>query len=289
VIQSNRKGTPGVVIFCVALIWYGASAPAQVDRSALTGPWLLVGQEQEDNLHEPTSYDDRYKGKTIEEAILIKKKEYLGKVRMDFQSSGKCLLTQYGNERTVDYAWDKKGLLQIGTRNYFVRNLDTEEMVLEDRGSSLFNLSYYYIPAADYDAADETSLLAFTHYDSLVIKMAKDRDAIQARKDLYRNPHHRPEYEGGWEAFEKHLEEEFGDRFIPRAGGYKGKVQISKLTFVVEPDGEVKHVGSEVSQTDVYEYFQDFFEEHGDQWTPGVYKGRNVPCLVEYVMRLKDD
>ena len=38
-------------------------------------------QEQEKNINEPISYDDRYDGKSIDEKLYIKKKEYLGKIK----------------------------------------------------------------------------------------------------------------------------------------------------------------------------------------------------------------
>ena len=261
----------------------------QVDQGALQGEWVLLGQEQEDNLHEPTAYDDRYKNKTIEEAILIKKRENIGKVRMNLKSNGQCLLEQYSNKRKEAWEWNRQGLLEIGSRTYFVRNLDNNQLILEDRGSTLFNLKYYYLPADKYDNSSPEELLTFNHYDSLVIQMANDRRALRARKDLYRNPHYRPEYEGGWEAFEKFPAERFGERFISKFDTYKGNVQISKLTFVVEIDGSVSHLGSEVSQTEVYEFFQALFEKTGDKWKPGTYKGEKVSCLVEYIMKLKDD
>ncbi len=275
--------------FLGCLLFFIFSADGQTDRSALVGEWVLVAQEQEDNLHEPTAYDDRYKNKTIQEAILIKKLENLGKVRMDFKQNGQCNIEQYGNKRKESYEWNRQGLLVIGSRKYHVRTLDQESLILEDRESTLFNLNYYYLPAERFDEADEEELLTFTHYDSLVIQMAGDRRALRARKDLYRNPHHRPEFEGGWEAFEKYPAERFGERFISKFDSYKGNVQISKLTFVVETDGSVSHLGSEVSQTEVYEFFQELFKKTGDKWKPGTYKGESVPCLVEYIMKLKDD
>jgi len=261
---------------------------AQVRQDAIVGSWILINQEQEKNIHEPTSYDNRYEGKSIEEKLRIKKNAYLGKVSMEFSSGGTCKIEQFGNKRKEKYAWERDGLLQVGSRKYKVLRLDDNELVMEDYESTLFNLKYYYLPQELYDSKDEDELLTFTHYDSLVIKMVHERTEMRNREDLFHNPRFRPEFQGGWEAFEVYLEEEFGDRFISSFDSRHSKVQISNLTFVVETDGSVNYVGTEVSQTDIYIYFQDLFKQIGDKWIPAEHDRVKVPCLVRYVLKLKE-
>lgn len=276
------------LLVIVVMSYIAFDAMAQVDQQKLYGVWILVNQEQEKNINEPTSYDNRYEGKTIEEKLHIKKKEYLGKIKMEFTSKGICKIEQYGNTRKEKYEWDKDGLLKVGSRSYKVNLIDDQQLKMEDFGSALFNLTYYLIPEEDYNSKNEDELMAFTHYDSLVIKMVHDRTEMRNRDDIFHNPRFKAEFEGGWQAFEEFLKEEFGARFISSYDSRKAQVQISNLTFVVEPDGKVSYIGTEVSQTYIYEYFQTLFKELDGQWNPAEHDRINVPSTLRYVLKLKE-
>jgi hypothetical protein len=278
-----------ILAFCLILL---TGIPdrvfAQVDPGALGKHWVLLSQEQEKDLNDPTRSAGYYDEMSIEQAIRQKKDEMLGLLELIFSANGVCEITEYGRTRKEKYEWSQIGeLLLIGRRSYRVLELNDRRLVMQDHGNTLINLTYRYLPKTVYDGLPEDELLAFTHYDSLVLRRALERRKLRERKELYNRLDYTPKYIEDWDAFEALLQGHFGDRYIPWHQPYQGAVETTKLSFVVEKDSTVSLIGTEVSNTQYYEEFQRLIRETNGKWLPARYNFLPAPGLLEFVIKLK--
>ena len=261
---------------------------AQKEEGALYRHWKLLGQEQERDLNDPTRSSGYFDNMAIDEAIRLKKKEMLGLIELSFGSNGNCEVSEYGRTRREKFQWERDGeILLIGKRRYRVLQLQSDHLIMEDFGNTLINLKYRYLPAVMFDQMSEDELLAFTHYDSLVLRRATDRKTLRERKELHNRFDATPKYIDDWNAFEDILQGHFGERYIRWHQPYQGPVETTKLSFVVEKDSTVSLIGTEVSNARIYEDFQHLIRQTNGQWIPASYNFLPAPGLLEFVIKLK--
>lgn len=249
--------------------------------------WILV-DKCSDFIHNPAKYSMGYEGMSIEEILMVRKEKYYMSDEIEFFSDNTFKFKLSGSLKTGEYKVEDDNLF-MRNRNYKIIKLTENELTISVKHTIITTIFWFMNEdVLNKETADilKDSLMKFHHLDSLRIQLAKDEIQMKTRRDIYRKTD-KAAYPTDQHLLDSLLVLHFGDR-ITMDPNYIGITMPETFSFIVEKDGSISHLATEIRSADVYEKLHAVFLAKEINWGPAEINGHKVASRVDFKINLKE-